>query len=92
MSINFHDNIKNIKMKPPVALFKKRIIKLYLFLKAKSQPKACCLHERKDIKKNVKNKIGESFYPQKLKILKATFPGSRCSYSTTMKGKCVFFN
>ena len=27
-------------MKPPVALFKKKIMKLYLFLKAKSQAKA----------------------------------------------------
>ena len=27
-------------MKPPVALFKKRIMKLFLFLKAKSQAKA----------------------------------------------------
>ena len=27
-------------MKPPVALFKKNIMKLYLFLKAKSQAKA----------------------------------------------------
>ena len=38
-------------MKPPVALFKKKIMKLYLFLKTKSQVKAyqhsqlvvCCL-------------------------------------------------
>ena len=30
-------NIKNIKMKPPVALFKKEGKKLYLLLKAKSQ-------------------------------------------------------
>ena len=30
-------NIKNIKIKPPVALFKKKSMKLYLFLKAKSQ-------------------------------------------------------
>ena len=30
-------NIKNIKMKPPVALFKKKGRKLCLFLKAKSQ-------------------------------------------------------
>ena len=33
-------NIKNIKMKPNVALFKKRSMKLYLFLEAKSQAKA----------------------------------------------------
>ena len=39
MSINFQGNIKNIKMKPPVALFKKKIIKLYLFLKAKINQK-----------------------------------------------------
>ena len=32
--------IKNIKMKPPVALFKNKSMKLYLFLKAKSQAKA----------------------------------------------------
>ena len=30
-------NIKNIKMKPPVALFKKKSRKLCLFLKAKNQ-------------------------------------------------------
>ena len=30
-------NIKNIKMKPPVALFKKKSRKLCLFLKVKSQ-------------------------------------------------------
>ena len=30
-------NIKNIKMKPPVAQFKKKSKKLCLFLKAKSQ-------------------------------------------------------
>ena len=33
-------NVKNIKMKPPVALFKKKMMKLYLFLKNKSQVKA----------------------------------------------------
>ena len=32
--------VKNIKMKPPVALFKKQIMKLYLFLKTNSQVKA----------------------------------------------------
>ena len=60
--------MKNIKMKPSVALFKKRSLKLYLFLKAKSQAKAyiintvvCCLRKRKDIKKTVKKKIGKSF-------------------------------
>ena len=61
-------NMKNIKMKPPVALFKKRSMKLYLFLKAKSQAKAyiintvvCCFRKRKDVKKTVKKKIGKSF-------------------------------
>ena len=35
---NFEDvNIKNIKMKPPVAQFKKDSKKLFLLLKAKSQ-------------------------------------------------------
>ena len=60
--------MKIIKMKPPVALFKKRSMKLYLFLKAKSQAKAyiintvvCCLRKRKDVKKTVKKKIGKSF-------------------------------
>ena len=32
--------IKNIKMKPPVVQFKKKSMKLYLFLKSKSQAKA----------------------------------------------------
>ena len=61
-------NMKNIKMTPPVALFKKRSMKLYLFLKAKSQAKAyiintvvCCFRKRKDVKKTVKKKIGKSF-------------------------------
>ena len=61
-------NMKNIKMKPPVALFKKRSMKMYLFLKAKSQAKAyifntvvCCFRKRKDVKKTVKKKIGKSF-------------------------------
>ena len=61
-------NTKNIKMKPPVALFKKRSMKMYLFLKAKSQAKAyifntvvCCFRKRKDVKKTVKKKIGKSF-------------------------------
>ena len=53
-------------MKPPVALFKKRIMKLYLFQNAKSQAKTyqhslSCLHKRKDVKKHVKKKIGETF-------------------------------
>ena len=52
-------------MKLPAALFKKKITKLYLFLKAKQKlinTVLCCLHKRKDVKKNVKKKkIGESF-------------------------------
>ena len=56
-------------MKPPVALFKKKVMKLYLFLKTKSQVKAyqhsqlyvVCLSKWKDVKKNVKKKLGESF-------------------------------
>ena len=55
-------------MKQPVALFKKKSMKLYLFLKFKSQEKvyiintvACCLHKRKDVRKTVKIKIGKSF-------------------------------
>ena len=61
-------NVKNIKMKPPAGLFKKRSMKLYLFLKAKSQAKAytintvvCCLRKRNDVKKTVKKKIAKSF-------------------------------
>ena len=56
-------NIKNIKIKPPVALFKKKSRKLCLFLKVKSQnlinTVACCLHKEKDVKKTVKRKIGK---------------------------------
>ena len=56
-------NIKNIKMKPPVALFKKKSRKLCLFLKAKSQnlinTVVRCLHKEKDVKKTVKRKIGK---------------------------------
>ena len=50
-------------MKPPVVLFKKESMKFYLFLKAKSQPKAYqhSWYKRKDAKKNFNNKIGESF-------------------------------
>ena len=56
-------------MKPPVVLFKKKIMKLHLFLKTKSQVKAyqhsqlyvVCLSKWKDVKKNVKKKLGESF-------------------------------
>ena len=55
-------NIENIKMKPPVALCKKKSRKLCLFLKAKSQnlinTVVRCLHKEKDIKKTVKRKIG----------------------------------
>ena len=54
-------NIKNIKMKPPVALFKKKSRKLCLFLKAKSQnlinTVVRCLHKEKVVKKTVKRKI-----------------------------------
>ena len=54
-------NIKNIKMKPPVALFEKKSRKLCLFLKAKSQDLintvVRCLHKKKDVKKTVKRKI-----------------------------------
>ena len=55
-------------MKQPVALFEKKSMKLYLFLKSKSQEiayiintVACCLHKRKDVRKTVKMKIGKSF-------------------------------
>ena len=51
-------------MKPPVALFKKRSMKLYLFLKAESQAKACIInivvcsfHKRKRRKENCLEKI-----------------------------------
>ena len=59
-------NIKNIKMKPPVAQFKKKSKKLCLLLKAKSQnlilsTVVCCLHKEKDAKKTVRRKIGKSF-------------------------------
>ena len=54
-------------MKLPVDLFKKKSMKWYLFLKAKRQAKAhqhsctaCCLHNEKDLKENVKKKISES--------------------------------
>ena len=53
-------------MKPPVALFKKKVMKLYLFKKPKVKQKlinkvVCCLRKRNEVKKNVKKKIGESF-------------------------------
>ena len=54
-------NIKNIKMKPPVALFKKKSRKLCLFLKAKSQnlinAVVRCLYREKDVKKTIERKI-----------------------------------
>ena len=58
-------NIKNIKMKPPVAQFKKKSKKLCLFLKAKSQnlilsTVVCSLHKEKDVKKTVRGKIGKT--------------------------------
>ena len=57
-------NIKNIKMKPPVALFKKKSRKLCLFLKAKKQNLikrvVHCLHKEKDVKKTIKRKICEA--------------------------------
>ena len=54
-------NIKIIKMKPPVTLFKKKSKKLYLLLKAKSQNLIKVvrgLHKEKDVKTTVKRKIG----------------------------------
>ena len=55
--------MKIIKMKPPVTLFKKRSMKLYLFLKAKSSAKAyiintvvCYFPKRKDVKETVNKK------------------------------------
>ena len=54
-------NIKNIKVKQPVALFKKKSRKLCLFLKTESQnfinAVVRCLHNEKDVKKTVKRKI-----------------------------------
>ena len=47
-------------MKPLVALFKKTILKLYLLLTLINTV-VCCLHKRKDAKKNVKEKKGEIF-------------------------------
>ena len=50
-------NIKNVKMRQPVALFKKKRRKLCLFLKAKSQnlinTVALCLHKEKDVKETL---------------------------------------
>ena len=61
--------IKNIKMKPPVALFKKKSRKLCLLLKAKSQnlinTVVRCLHKEKDVKKTVKRKISKARVFQK---------------------------
>ena len=58
-------NIKDIKMKPPVAQFKKKSKKLCLFLKAKSQnlilsTVVCSSHKEKDVKKTVRRKIGKT--------------------------------
>ena len=54
-------NIKNIKMKPPVALFKQKSRKLRLHQKAKSQnlinTVVRCLHEVKDIPALVKSNV-----------------------------------
>ena len=54
-------NIENIKMKPPVALCKKKSRKLCLFLKAKSQnlinTVVHFLHKEKDVKTTFKRKI-----------------------------------
>ena len=58
-------NTKNIKMKPPVALFKTKSRKMCLFLKTKSQnlvnTVVRCLHKEKNVKKTVKRKICKSF-------------------------------
>ena len=60
-------NIKNIKMKPPVAQFKKKSKKFCLFLKCQKSKSyiintvVCCLHKEKDVKKTVWRKIGQSF-------------------------------
>ena len=46
-------------MKLPAALFKKKITKLYLFLKAKQKlinTVVCCLHKRKDVKCEEENR------------------------------------
>ena len=53
-------------MQQPAVLFKKKSMKLCLFLKPKVKQKfintvVCSLHKRKDVKKNVEKKIGESF-------------------------------
>ena len=47
-------NMKNFKMRPPVPLFnlfKKSSMILYLFLKAKSQTKACMLFAQEERRK-----------------------------------------
>ena len=52
-------NIKNIKMKPPVALFKKKSRKSCLFLKPKVNlinTVVRCLHKEKDVKKICKKR------------------------------------
>ena len=53
-------NIKNIKMKPPVALFKKKSRKIVFVFKSQNQnlinTVVRCLHKAKDVKKTVKRK------------------------------------
>ena len=49
-----------MKVKPLAAVFKKKSMKLYLFLKVTQKLNSivvCCLHKRKDIKKRFKKKI-----------------------------------
>ena len=72
MPNHFLDNIKNILM---LKILKRNHLLLYLkrrlwncicFKKPKVKQKrintvVCCLHKRKDVKRNVKKKIGESF-------------------------------
>ena len=57
-------------MKPPVALFKKKVSKIvFVFKSQMSKPYiintvVCCLHEEKDVKKAVKRKLGKEFFNQ----------------------------
>ena len=78
-------------MKPSLALFKKKNMKLYLFLKAKSQKKnlyyqtlACCSHKREDVRNPVKIKIGKNF----LELICFTFYSS--FKNNTSLRLCVF--